>query len=63
MPMTLKQAHIEALRKIRENIKDDISSGSASSFDEYMHKVGILDGLAMAEREFLDITDRLARET
>lgn len=62
MPLTLKQAHVEALRKIRENVKDDIASGSASSFDEYMHKVGILDGLAMAEREFLDITYRLARE-
>lgn len=53
---------MEALRKIRDNVKDDISSGSASSYDEYKHKVGILDGLAMAEREFLDITSKLERE-
>ncbi len=62
MAATLKQAHLEALRKIRDNIKDDISSGSASSYDEYKHKVGVLDGLAMAEREFLDITSKLERE-
>tara|TARA_R110000751_G_scaffold306106_1_gene423651 strand:+ start:716 stop:904 length:189 start_codon:yes stop_codon:yes gene_type:complete len=62
MASTLKQAHLEALRKIRDEIRDDISSGSASSYDEYKHKVGILVGLAMAEREFLDITSKLERE-
>ena len=53
---------MERLRKIMDNVRDDVSSGSASSYEEYKHKIGILDGIATAEREFLDLTERLSRE-
>ena len=62
MAATLKQAYLERLRKIMDNVRDDVSSGSASSYEEYKHKIGILDGIATAEREFLDLTERLSRE-
>lgn len=49
-------------KKIREhmnNLSDDVSTGGASSFEEYRRICGVIQGLAMAEREILDLDERL----
>jgi len=52
----------EFLRKrIREEmneISDHISGGACSDFSEYSKCCGIIQGLAMAERELLDLKER-----
>ena len=55
-----------ALKVLRENIRtmmndvsDHISTGSCKTFDEYSKCCGIIEGLAMAEREILDINQRI----
>jgi len=53
------------LEKIRENLNnkaDDLATGCASDFSDYRFRVGVIEGLATAEREFLDIMERLKRE-
>ena len=37
---------------------DDLAMGGASSFDEYQKMVGVIEGLAIAEREVLDLTEK-----
>ena len=49
-------------KKIREhmnNFSDDVSTGGASSFEEYRRICGVIQGLAIAEREILDLDERL----
>jgi hypothetical protein len=40
---------------------DNIATGSCADFDEYKHQTGVIEGLALAEREFLDIVEELER--
>tara|TARA_Y100001949_G_C15734874_1_gene221067 strand:+ start:298 stop:444 length:147 start_codon:yes stop_codon:yes gene_type:complete len=40
---------------------DDISTGSAQDYADYRYRVGVIEGLALAEREFLDIMERIER--
>tara|TARA_R100001015_G_C4594010_1_gene149308 strand:- start:756 stop:953 length:198 start_codon:yes stop_codon:yes gene_type:complete len=42
---------------------DHLSTGGAQSFDEYHRMVGRIEGLAMAERELLDLMQKLFNET
>lgn len=42
-------------------ITDDVATGSAKDYADYMKKVGVITGLALAEREFLDIMERIER--
>jgi|ETNvirnome_2_130_1030620.scaffolds.fasta_scaffold86894_2 hypothetical protein len=37
----------------------DVSSGSATSYEDYSHKVGVIEGLEIARREFLEIIQRM----
>ena len=49
-------------RKIRvqmNEIADALSVGSAKNMEEYRKMCGIIEGLAWAEREIIDIEDRL----
>ena len=62
MALTLKQAHLETLKKITEDHVDDLASGSADSYDDYRYKVGVVEGIRIAQREFLDITERIERD-
>ena len=55
-----------ALQVLRENIRtmmndvsDHISTGSCKTFDEYSKCCGIIEGLAMAEREILDLNQKI----
>ena len=46
--------------KIREqlnNMADNIAGGSAKDFGEYRYACGVIHGLALAERELLDLIE------
>ena len=42
-------------------LADAIATGSAQSFEEYQKMVGVIEGLALAEREVLDLVEALKR--
>jgi hypothetical protein len=48
-------------RKIREHMNelaDDLAMGSAKDYAEYRYLTGMISGLALAERDILDIEER-----
>ena len=47
----------EDLRKIMNDYADTVSTGGATDFPHYRHLVGVIEGLALAERTFLDLID------
>jgi hypothetical protein len=47
------------LREEMNNLADHIAGGGCASFEEYKHACGKIEGLAVAEREVLDIEKRL----
>ena len=47
------------LRGQMNEIADLVSLGSAKNMEDYRKMCGIIEGLAWAEREILDIEDRL----
>ena len=47
------------LRKQMNEIADHLARGSAKDMEEYRKMCGIIEGLAWAEREVIDIEDRL----
>ena len=57
---------LEALRKkIRtemNEITDHIAVGGCDTFEDYKFNVGKINGLAVAERELLDIDQKVASE-
>lgn len=50
------------IRKIMNEHADFIATGSATDWSDYKYHVGIIEGLAKAERELLDLVDRLKRD-
>ena len=40
---------------------DVVATGSAQNFDEYRKMCGIIEGLALAERELLDLIEALEK--
>lgn len=59
--MSWSEAYRKALRDIMNNKTDDLAVGSAQDFADYRYRVGTIEGLALAEREFLDIMERIER--
>jgi hypothetical protein len=59
--MTTPQSFEEIIRKkIREhmnNYADDLATGGAKDYPDYRFQVGVIQGLAMAEREILDLVE------
>lgn len=57
---------LELLRqKFRDemnDLADHISSGGCSSFEEYKHGTGVIEGLARAERALLDLDENLGQD-
>ena len=49
------------LRDLMNDKADNIATGRCTDFDEYKHQTGVIEGLALAEREFLDIIEELER--
>lgn len=51
-------------KKIREdlnNLADTMATGGAADYAAYRHMVGKIEGLAQAERNILDLEERLLR--
>ena len=48
------------LREAMNNIADDIAGGVAIDFPHYKELVGQISGLALAERELLDLQERMS---
>lgn len=59
--MNETQSFEEIIRKkIREhmnNYADDLATGGAKDFPDYRFQVGVIQGLALAEREILDLVE------
>lgn len=43
------------IREMMNDIADDLALGGAQDFPQYKHMTGIIAGLAMIEREILDL--------
>jgi hypothetical protein len=41
---------------------DHVATGGVADWSEYRHQVGIIEGLAKAERELLDLEERLGKQ-
>jgi hypothetical protein len=50
------------IRAIMNEHADFIATGAASDWAEYRQHVGVIEGLAKAERELLDLEERLSRQ-
>lgn len=51
-------AYRKVLRGLMNERADDLAMGSAPSFDAYQKMVGVIEGLATAERELLDLMEK-----
>ena len=63
---TSEENVLEYLRKkFREMMNvhaDHVATGGVADWSEYRHQIGIIEGLAKAERELLDLEERLGRQ-
>ena len=57
MPRSFEEVIVEKLREHMNNYADGLASGSAQNFPDYRFQVGVIQGLAMAEREILDLIE------
>lgn len=46
------------LREEMNNLADTVATGGAKDYAEYQKLVGIIEGLARAERELLDLAEK-----
>ena len=49
------------LRERMNDIADSVSTGACQSFEDYKRLCGVIEGLAHAERDLLDLKDQLDR--
>ena len=49
----------DQIRTDMNNYADDIAGGSCRSFEEYQKLVGVIQGLALAERYLLDLAKKV----
>jgi translation initiation factor 1 (eIF-1/SUI1) len=42
-------------------LADSVATGAAQSYDEYRKMVGVIEGLALAERELLDLIEAMKK--
>ena len=60
-PLDLNAAQYlrKVLRERMNEVTDNLATGSAGNFPDYRHEVGVIEGLAWAERELLDLVERI----
>jgi len=46
------------ISKTMDEISDNIARGGCASFEEYKRMTGVIQGLALAERELLDLLEK-----
>ena len=49
----------EQIRTDMNNYADDLAGGSCRTFEEYQKLVGVIQGLALAERYLLDLAKKV----
>ena len=49
------------LRRMMNETSDHLSAGACKDFAEYARCCGVVEGVALAERELLDLEERLER--
>jgi len=54
---SIEEEFKKEVRRIMNDYADNVSTGSAQDFPQYRHLVGVIEGLAIAERAFLDLVD------
>jgi hypothetical protein len=52
----------QAIRGQMNDISNNIIGGGCTDFAEYTHQTGVIKGLAIAERELLDLDKRIEDE-
>ena len=45
----------KTIRKLMNELTDNVALGNAQSFDQYQRMVGRIEGLAIAEREIISL--------
>ena len=45
----------KTIRKLMNELRDNVALGNAQSFDQYQRMVGQIEGLAIAEREIISL--------
>jgi len=51
----------QQLRRIMNETSDHLSAGGCKDYSEYARCCGVIEGLALAERELLDLQERLEK--
>ena len=54
---SIEEEFKKEVRRIMNDYADNVSTGSAQDFPQDRHLVGVIEGLAIAERAFLDLVD------
>ena len=49
----------QQIRGLMTSMRDHLSTGSCNDFSEYTRCCGVIEGLAMAERELLELQKKL----
>ena len=52
----------QKIRNKMNELADDIALGSAKDFAEYRYLTGVISGLALVERDVIDLEERQNRE-
>ena len=52
----------KALRDSMNEAADHLATGGAKNYEEYCNVVGKIEGLAFAERELLDLVERITTD-
>jgi hypothetical protein len=64
--MVSDESVLEYLRKkIRDmmnDVADHVSTGGVIDWPDYRYNIGLIEGLARAERELLDLKERLEKQ-
>lgn len=50
------------IRDIMNEHADHVATGAATDWPDYRYHVGIIEGLAKAERELLDLAEKLGEQ-
>ena len=51
----------QQLRQLMNETSDHLSMGACKEYSEYTRCCGVIEGLALAERELLDLQERLEK--
>ena len=57
----LFEVYQQKIRERMNELADSVATGAAQSYDEYRKMVGVIEGLALAERELLDLIEALKK--